>query len=60
MNSIFNYLKSVKSELAHVVWPTKKATLNHTILVILISVVVAIFLFELDNIFARILNIFIK
>jgi preprotein translocase SecE subunit len=60
MNSIINYLKSVKSELAHVVWPTKRVAFNHTILVIGISIVVGIFLFELDNIFAAILNIFIK
>ena len=52
MNSIINYLKSVKAELVHVVWPTKKATINHTVLVIIISVAVAILLFWLDNIFA--------
>ncbi len=60
MNSIINYLKSVKAELVHVVWPTKKATLTHTVLVILISAFVAILLFELDNVFAFILGLFIK
>lgn len=60
MNSIVNYLKSVKGEMKHVVWPTKKTIINHTILVIIISTVVAIFLFELDGIFARILNVFIN
>ncbi|MFO0743863.1 MAG: preprotein translocase subunit SecE [Candidatus Paceibacterota bacterium] len=51
MNSLINYLKSVKAELVHVVWPTKKATINHTLLVILISAFVAVLLFEFDNIF---------
>ena len=51
MNSLINYLKSVKAELTHVVWPTKKATINHTLLVILISAFVAVLLFEFDNIF---------
>jgi len=60
MTSIINYLKSVKAELANVVWPSKKSTINHTLLVILISVVVAIVLFELDNLFALILSLFIK
>lgn len=60
MNSIINYLKSVKAELAHVVWPTKKATITHTGLVILISAFVAVFLFELDNIFAFVLHLFIR
>ena len=59
MNTIINYLKTVRSELTHVVWPTKKATINHTILVIVISTVVAVVLFELDGLFARLLDIFI-
>lgn len=60
MNTIVNYLKSVKGELKNVVWPTKKSTVNHTILVLAISVVIAVFLFELDNLFTSILNIFIR
>ncbi len=60
MNTIINYLKSVRNELKHVVWPTKKATINHTILVVVISTIVAVFLFEIDGLFAKILNIFIK
>ncbi len=60
MNSIINYLKSVKAELAHVVWPTKKVTINHSILVIIISVIVAIFLFQLDGLFSKILDFFIR
>ncbi len=60
MNSIINYLKSVRSELTHVVWPTKKATINNTILVIVISSVIAVFLFQLDSLFAKVLDIFIK
>lgn len=60
MNNIANYFKSVKAEMKHVVWPTKKATITHTISVILISIAVAIFLFEFDNLFTAILNIFIR
>lgn len=60
MNSIINYLKSVRNEMEHVVWPTKKVTLMHTISVILISIFVAVFLFEFDNLFTAILNIFIN
>lgn len=58
--SITNYLKSVKEELKHVVWPTRKALVIHTILVVVISLVVAIYLFELDNVFAFLLDLFIK
>lgn len=60
MNNIINYLKSVRSELKNVIWPTKRTTIMHTVSVILISIFVAIFLFEFDNLFTAILNIFIK
>ncbi len=59
MNTIVNYLKSVRTELKHVVWPTKNTVINHSILVIVISVITAIFLFGLDTFFTRVLGLFI-
>lgn len=59
MNSIVNYLKSVRAELKHVVWPTKNIVINHSILVIVISVLTAVFLFGLDTLFTGILSSFI-
>ena len=60
MNKITNYLKSVSAELKNVFWPSKKVTINHTILVIAISVVVAFLFFGLDTFFMRILGSFIN
>lgn len=60
MNKLVNYLKSVRAELKNVVWPTKKTTINHTLLVIGISIVVALFFFALDSLFVRILGNFIN
>ena len=59
MNTITNYLKSVKEELKNVSWPTKKMTFSHTILVIAISIILALVLFYVDKIFHFILNIFL-
>ncbi|MPL75828.1 Protein translocase subunit SecE [bioreactor metagenome] len=59
MNSIVNYLKSVRAELRHVVWPTKNVVINHSLLVIAVSIVTAVFLFGLDTLFTRTLGAFI-
>lgn len=46
------YFKDVKSELKKVVWPTIPQTVNNTIIVITAILIVAVFLFILDFIFA--------
>ena len=46
--NILNYLKETKAELKEVSWPTKSQTITFTILVILISVFVAVFLGAVD------------
>jgi preprotein translocase subunit SecE len=45
------FLKSAKKELDKVKWPTKKQAINHTKIVVLISLAVALFLGTLDFIF---------
>ncbi len=60
MNNIINYLKSVLAELKNVFWPSKKITINHTIMVVVISLFVAVLFFGLDTIFLRILGSFIN
>ncbi len=51
MSKISNFLKEIKAELSHVVWPTRKQTIYYTILVIVLSIVVAYFLGIFDYIF---------
>lgn len=45
---ISNYLKDSQVELKKVVWPTKKQTRNHTLMVIGISLALAAFLGAID------------
>ncbi len=45
---LISYIKASKSELKKVVWPTRKQTTNHTLLVIGFSLAVAIFLGVVD------------
>ena len=42
--NIINFLGEVRSELAKVVWPTRKETIRYTATVIVFSVVVALLL----------------
>jgi len=59
MNKLVQYIKNSKSELKKVVWPTRQQAINHTLLVIGFSLVVAIFLgfidFGLNKLIERIL-----
>ena len=60
MNKLVNYLKGAREELAKVVWPTKETTVRHTLVVIVISLVIAIFLGSIDFLFNEVLEIIIK
>lgn len=53
---LITYLKESKAELKKVVWPSRKETRNHTLLVIGISLGVAIFLGAIDYLFNFILE----
>lgn len=54
-----NYFREVRVEMAKVKWPTKNDTVNYTLVVIGVSVVVAAFLGALDYFFGLGLNFFL-
>jgi len=59
MANLGHFLKEVKIEMAKVVWPTSRQLVVYTIIVILMSVVLAAFLGALDLGFQTLLNKFI-
>jgi preprotein translocase subunit SecE len=59
MSKVVAFLNDVKIELARVSWPTRKQTIQYTLAVIVMSLVVAAFLGALDAVFSFILNRFI-
>ncbi len=59
-NKIKNYLKNSVAELKKVNWPTRKKTINYTLLVIGISSVMAIFLALADYILSLGIEIIIR
>lgn len=58
-NAVINYFKGVKEELKKVQWPKKEQTYHYTLIVIVASLVVAVFLGGLDFLFTYLLNTFI-
>lgn len=48
VQQITNYLRGSKDELKKVTWPTREETVNKTILVIIISLAVAVYLGFID------------
>lgn len=56
MSKIGEYIKDTRAEFKHVVWPTRKQAIYFTIIVIVLSVVIAYFLGIFDFIFGRVLE----
>jgi preprotein translocase subunit SecE len=53
MSKITEYLKETKTELKHVIWPTRGQTILYTLIVIVLSVLIAYFLGIFDFLFSR-------
>lgn len=51
MNALVSYFKNVRAELTHVVWPPYMQGVWHTVLIILISTVIALAITGLDYVF---------
>ncbi len=60
MSSIKKYLAEVTKELKKVSWPSKKQTKDKTMLVVIVSIIIALYLGALDFMFQRIINLFIS
>lgn len=51
------YVKETKAEMAHVNWPSREQTIRFTLMVIIISVVVAMLLGVSDFVFSKLLTL---
>ncbi|MFA6466840.1 MAG: preprotein translocase subunit SecE [Patescibacteria group bacterium] len=60
MNKIVNYFKGAKEELSKVIWPSRQTTINHSLMVIGVSVAVAIFLGIVDLGLSKVVENLIK
>jgi len=60
VNKVLNYINTVYIEMRKVSWPTRNEITSSTIVVIVISMIVAAIVFILDLIFTNILSLIIK
>lgn len=56
---LFNYFKDTRSEMNHVSWPTRKQTINFTVIVLGFSILIGLLLGVFDFAFSFILKSFI-
>jgi preprotein translocase subunit SecE len=54
-----NYVKDTRQELRHVSWPTRNQAIAYTVIVVIVSLIIAAFLGALDFIFTSILDRFV-
>jgi preprotein translocase subunit SecE len=52
-DNIVKYLKSVKSEMKRITWPTPAELRAYTVVVILVLIVISTYLWLVDNILAQ-------
>jgi len=60
MNKLIQYIKDSITELKKVIWPSKKELTDHTLLVIAISLIVAIFIGLVDYGLTEVVNLIIR
>ncbi|MFA6353666.1 MAG: preprotein translocase subunit SecE [Candidatus Paceibacterota bacterium] len=53
MSKIIEYFQETKTELKHVIWPSRNQTLYYTIIVIILSLVISYYLGIFDFIFSQ-------
>ena len=59
MNALITYLKHVREEFTHIVWPTRNKAIAHTFVVIFIAAVIALIVALLDYVFGGVVSHFV-
>ena len=56
----FKYVQQVRNEVSKIVWPTRKETMTTTIMVFIMSALIALFVFIIDTITSNLLDVILK
>ena len=56
----FKSVQQVRNEVSKIVWPTRKETMTTTIMVFIMSALIALFFFIIDTITSNLLDIILK
>jgi len=57
MANIANYMEEVAKEMRKVTWPSQKELISNTVVTIVASVVIAIFIFATDRVISTVLEV---
>ncbi len=57
MASIGNYLQEVGKEMRKVTWPTQKELISSTVVTLVASVIIALFIFATDRVISTVLEV---
>ena len=60
MSNPLKYVQQVRNEVSKIVWPTRKETMTTTVMVFIMSALVALFFFIIDTITSNMLDIILK
>ncbi len=60
MGKIKVFLDDVRKEMNKVTWPTQKQLLDDTIVVVIFSIILGIFIFGVDQLYSTILEVLFK
>lgn len=60
MQKIIAYIKETKTELKHVIWPSRRETLYYTLITIALSILVAYYLGVFDFLFSKGLGVILN
>ena len=50
----------IKGEMKKIVWPTKSQIINNTLIVIAVTLIAAVFIYGIDTVFGRLLQLIYK
>ncbi|HUY62731.1 MAG TPA: preprotein translocase subunit SecE [Candidatus Paceibacterota bacterium] len=56
MNAITTYLKHVREEFTHIVWPSNRTAIAHTLVVLFIAVTITVLVGVLDYFFGSVVS----
>lgn len=59
LKNIISFVKEVRTEIKKINWPTKREVFRYTLMVLLLSIIVAIFLGGLDYLYTLLMEKFI-
>jgi preprotein translocase subunit SecE len=56
MEKIKDFIEGVRKEMAKVAWPTQQELIDNTIIVIVFTIIISLFIFGVDQVYSTILE----